>query len=258
MTLASKIIITIVSIITVLAILAGVFIHVVRGFSFSRGAVKTVESTVDLEGTLSEIILEADFSEITVKTGSAFSVSYCVPEILEPSVELKNGTLTVRSHSNNLNVVSFGNVHFDNFIIITIPEDSELARISLDVDAGEINLEDLDVSKLQVVADAGNIQMDNINSTRMEIEVDAGNIDIRKSSAETLTIDADAGNVELYDSTIGNITADVDAGNIESHDCTIESGRCDTDLGNISLRGDIGDVATHTSLGSATSDKKSA
>lgn len=257
MTLASKIIITIVSIITVLVILAGVFIHGVRGFAIGSGAVKTAEGTIDLDGNLSEIILDADYSEITVKTGSEFSVSYCVPEVLEPKVELKNGTLTVSSRSSHsLNVVSLGNVH--NYITIIIPEDSELARVSVDVDAGELNLADLDVSKLQLAADAGNIQMDNITSSRMEIDVDAGNIEIRDSSADTMEIDADAGNVELYDSTIGTLTADVDAGNIESHNCTIENGRCEADLGNINLRGDIGDVSTHTSLGSATTDKKSA
>lgn len=259
MTLASKIIITIISIITVLAILAGVFLHVVKGFSFGSGVVKTAEGTIELEGSLSEIILDADHSEITVKTGSEFSVSYCVPEALEPKVELKNGTLTVNSHSTgSLNLVSLGNVHYDNYITIIIPEDSELARVSVDVDAGEINLNNLDVSKLQLTADAGNIQMDSITSNRMEIDVDAGNIEIRDSSADTMEIDADAGNVELFNSTIGTLTADVDAGNIESHDCTIESGRCDADLGNINLRGDIGDVSTHTSLGSASTDKKSA
>ena len=256
MTSASKIIIAIVSIITVIAILLGVFIHLVKGFSFS-GSIQTVENTLNLDGTLSEIIMDIDWAEISIKTGDEFSVSYCVPSVLEPNVELKNGTLEINTPSSNLNL-NFRNANFDNYIIVTIPADSELARISVDVDAGEVNLEDLNVSKLQVAADAGNIQLDSITSTRMEIEADAGNLEIRKSSADTLNIDVAAGNVELYDSTIGTITAEVDAGNIESHDCTIENGTCDTDLGNISLKGNIGDVSAHTSLGNAYTEKKSA
>ena len=256
MTSASKIIIAIVSIITVIAILIGVFLHIVKGFSFD-GSTHTVENTVELDGTLSEIIMDIDFAEISIKTGDEFSVNYCVPSVLEPKIELKNGTLEIKTPSNNLNL-HFGNVKFDNYIIVTIPSDSELARINIDVDAGEVNLEDLNVSKLQVAADAGNIQLDNITSTRMEIDADTGNLEIRKSSTDTLNIDVDAGNVELYDSTIGTITAEVDAGNIESHDCTIENGTCDTDLGNISLKGNIGDVSAHTSLGNAYTEKKSA
>ena len=257
MTVASKIIITIISLVTVVAIFAGVFMHVVKGYSFGRST-KTVENTVNLDGTLSEIIMDIDFSEINIKTGNEFSVHYSVPDAIEPKVELKNGTLEVRTPSTNNLHLNFGNVKSDNFITITIPEDSELARISIDVDAGEVNLEDLDVSKLQMSVDAGNIQLDNITSNRMEIEADAGNIEIRKSDVEDLNIEVDAGNVELYDSIVGTFIAEVDAGNIESHDCTIDGGRCDTDLGNISLRGEIGDVSVHTSLGNASTEKKSA
>ena len=158
MTVASKIIITIISLVTVVAIFAGVFMHVVKGYSFGRST-KTVENTVNLDGTLSEIIMDIDFSEINIKTGNEFSVHYSVPEAIEPKVELKNGTLEVRTPSTNNLHLDFGNVKSDNFITITIPEDSELARISIDVDAGEVNLEDLDVSKLQMSVDAGNIQL---------------------------------------------------------------------------------------------------
>ena len=231
--------------------------HVVKGYSFGR-TTKTVENTVNLDGTLSEIIMDIDFAEISIKTGDEFSVHYSVPEALEPKVELKNGTLEVKSPSSNNINFNFGNVKFDNFIIITIPEDSELARISMDVDAGDIHLDDLNVSKFQITVDAGNVQLDNITSNRMEIEADADNIEIRKSDIEDLNIEVDAGNVELYDSTVGTFIAEVDAGNIESHDCTIDGGRCDTDLGNISLRGEIGDVSVHTSLGNASTEKKSA
>ena len=62
-------------------------------------------------------------------------------------------------------------MHYDNYITIIIPEDSELARVSLDVDAGEINLNNLDVSKLQLTADAGNIQMDSITSRIIHMTV---------------------------------------------------------------------------------------
>ena len=257
MTVASKVIITIISLVTVVAIFVGVFMHVVKGYSFGRNT-KTVENKINFDGTLSEIILDIDLAEVSIKTGDEFSVHYSVPEVLEPNVELKNGTLEVKSPSTNNIHFNFGDMKLDNFIIITIPEDSELARISMDIDAGDIDLDDLDVSKLQLTVDAGNIQLDNITSNRMEIEADAGNIEIRKSDVENLNIEVDAGNVELYDSTIGTFTAEVDAGNIESHDCTIDGGRCDTDLGNISLGGDIGDVSVHTSLGNASTERKSA
>ncbi len=227
--------------------------YIFRGFSFGTRSTRTVEGNVSLEGDLSEIIVEADISEVKIRTGSEFSVAYSVPEALEPKVSLKNGTLEVSSLS-SMNL-SFGNMNFDNYIIITIPEDSELARVSVDVDAGDIDLSELNVSKLQVTVDAGNMDLKKISATRIEIDADAGNVELRDCNTDSLKIDVDAGNVDLYDSTIGTINAEVDAGNIESHNCKIDSGTVDADLGNIDLGGEIGDVSAHASLGNTHVDK---
>ena len=69
MTTASKIIITILSIVTVLVIFFAVIFRGIRGFIFNFSSnFKLVEESKELEGEVSEIIFDASLSKSPVRT----------------------------------------------------------------------------------------------------------------------------------------------------------------------------------------------
>ena len=244
----TKIYITILSLITVIAIMAGCFIHIFNKGHFSWNPVrsKSVSDTIKLSGDVDTIIVDLDYAGVTVAYGDDIHVEYTLPENMIPDIELKNGTLSILQK----NSVRFGGSGWDEYsVMIVIPEDTGLDKLELNLDAGNFEIADIPCNELKIKCDAGNIELDKIEATNMKVDVDAGNIELTGCCADLLNVKADAGNIQLDDCTIDVFNADADAGNIDADNCTINSGDVKTDLGNISLNGEIGDVKTHTSLG---------
>ncbi len=246
----TKIYITILSLITVIAIMAGCFIHIFGRGHFSwdwrNGGGKSVSDTIELSGDIDTIKVDIDYAGLTIAYGDDIHVEYTLPDNFIPEIELKNGTLSVIQK----NSIRLGGSGWNDFsVTIVIPKETALDSLDLDIDAGEIKIADIPCEDVAIKCDAGNIELSNINSKDMDVNVDAGNIELTDCTADKMNIKADAGNIQLEDCTIDVFHADADAGNIEADNCTINSGEVRTDLGNISLDGEIGDVKTHTSLG---------
>ena len=249
MTTASKIIITILSIVTVLVIFFAVIFRGIRGFIFNFSSnFKLVEESKELEGEVSEIIFDASFTEASIVYGNELSVAYSMPEELVPTISFKNGTLTVKTGSNRLTNIPM-NVTDDLYITITIPEGTELDKVSVDIDAGNLDITDLKAGTVDLDMDAGNIDMKGVEADKISIDCDAGNVDVKNCITDKFIIDLDAGNADLNNCEIDTIDAEVDAGNFDARNCTINGGSCKASLGNISLSGNIGDVKTDADLG---------
>lgn len=249
----TKIYITIISIVTVIAVLFGCFIHIFNRGNFSwnvRGS-RSVSDTVELSGDVDTIKVDIDHAGITVAYGDDVHVEYTLPENMVPEIELKDGTLSVLQK----NSVRIGGSGWGDYsIMIVIPEETKIEKLDLNLDAGNFEIADIPCEDVKIKCDAGNIELDNIESKDMKIDVDAGNIELTDVSADNVNVKADAGNIQLNGCTIDVFDADADAGNIDADNCTINSGEVKTDLGNISLNGNIGDVKTHTSLGLIDTD----
>ncbi len=245
MNATAKLIITILSFATVIAILAGLYLHVFKGFSpWTSG--KTVSDEKHFEGNVDRLDVDVNFADLVIKTGSDVSVSYKMPESLVPSITFEGGTLKVKSKGNKKTTLS---INGDYDIIITVPEGVSVNSVDINTNAGNVDISDLSGTKISVDADAGNIKCKNINMSIISVDADAGNFDGKNISTDSLSVDMDAGNLVLNDCSVDQINADVNAGNIESHNCTIRRGKCKVDMGNISLSGDIGDVSVKASLG---------
>ena len=248
MTTASKIIITILSIVTVLVIFFALFFRGFRSLVFNfSGSYKLVENCKELDGVPSEIVFDASFTDAAIVYGDKFSVEYSMPDALEPTVSFKDGTLTVRTGSGRTTIPV--NMTEDLYIRITIPEGTELENVKVDIDAGNLDIKDLKAGAFILDMDAGNIDLRNLEADKIEIDCDAGNVDVRGCTAGRFGIDLDAGNADITDCEIDTIDADVDAGNFEARNCTINDGECNASLGNIYLSGNIGDVKTDADLG---------
>ena len=250
---AARVIITILSLVTIAAILVGLYIHVLgKKFKFmgNIGGMGTTSDEVSFEDIPDEIFFDVDAAKIHVEEGDELSLNYSLPEAAKPDIEMKNGKLTVKSKiSGPLTPFGMGK-DFD--IELTVPKGSSFKTLSIDQKAGDISVESLNMGKILIRADAGDIKLDEIKVNEVEIEVDAGNISISDLETGKAVVEADAGNLEISDSKISDIKAKIDAGNIEAHDSTIGSGSCKTDFGNVELNGNIGSVSVKSSVGNAT------
>ena len=242
-------IITVLSLITVAAILLGLYINVFSGRK-KFGPAGMVSDTMTFGEEVKEISIEVDAASINVTEGDRLSVDYTLPASEGTEVEMNNGKLSVTGGKNR-SVFSFGDIN-DFSVDVTVPAGTKLESFSLELDAGEVSIGSFDAKQFSLISDAGNIDIHKINSDAFEITVDAGNVSINGLEAGKTAIEVDAGNIEISDSRIDTIDAKADAGNIEVKDSTVNKGSCETDLGNISLYGDIGDVLTKTSLGNTT------
>ncbi len=247
---AARVIITILSILTIAAILLGLYIHVFgRGFSFT-GSLGTVSDKVSFDEMPDEIYFDVDASRIRVEEGDELSIEYKLPETAKPEIGMKNGKLTFKSKFSD--PISSFRMGREMDIIVTLPGNLMLKSFSINQDAGNISVEALNTGKFIIKADAGDISLDEIKADDAAITVDAGNVSVSKLEADRFTVDADAGNLSISDSRIADIDAKIDAGNIETQRSAIESGSCRSEFGNIDLKGDIGDVSVKTSVGNAS------
>ncbi|MCR4897153.1 MAG: DUF4097 domain-containing protein [Lachnospiraceae bacterium] len=265
----SKLIITILTITTIIAIILGMYIHVYRGFGgfFFGGSKESVSDTLTFEGSVSALDLNADFANVTILPGDGpLTVSYTMPKEMIPDITFGNGKLIITPKKGVF--ITHFNWNTEYSITVTVPAGTDLtslkldsdagnisvrdvnaATVSIEVDAGNVNISNLTADAFLINSDAGNLLLDKVAATEMTLETDAGNIDLNASNVQTFNVDLDAGNLEIISSVIDTINADTDMGNIESRDAEIHSGTCTTDMGDIDLQGNIGDVKVKTSLG---------
>ena len=170
----------IITIITVVCIIAGSLYHI-GGFALglfdnliprsdkSLGNVCTEELSVD---EFSNLVFDTTISNINVKTGDSYMVSYKCNKRLVPKVKSTGDTLTI-SQSNGANYKR----NTTSEITVTIPEGAALNKLSLDTGVGEVNLNSL---------------------TAADAEFDTGIGDLYVTDCSFATCDVDGGTGDSY------------------------------------------------------------
>ena len=221
---ARKIYLLIISLITILAMVFGTVHHVGRyiGFGnsffsniFSTSSGKSVSETVTLDGPVSELYIDADVANISIKYGDDLSVYYCYPEDIKPNINLENEVLSI-----DFNGEPEINTESDNYkLTITIPNDCAL-------------------SYAEITADVGNVKMSGIKTDKLSVEADLGNITLRDMDVNSLEADVELGNMTITDSTVKTSDLLVEMGNYEASGSFNEIS-CDVEMGNITIDSDI-------------------
>ncbi len=248
MTKQAKIFIIILSIVTVLAVCAGLYIHLGRGgFSYSK---ELVAETKELNESISSLNIDLDAADISVEYGDRAYVSYNLPKSAVPTIQVQDGTLTVKNHSNNrFDLSLLSQKGSENSVKIVLPGGTELTDVKVALDAGNISLNEINGDNFHINEDAGNIVLNNLHATNLSLDTDAGNVTLTDGEMDTCKADLDAGNLDLIRVHIKNVDFDMDAGNVTGNECSLEDGKIDSNLGNIKLNGTIGSVKATTDLG---------
>lgn len=188
-------------VITIFAIIAGTFYHTTDWGEkfFDKLGIKTpghsqhFEETVD---TFEKISFDVDLSEIEIRTGNDYRISYKCTENLIPEYEVKNGILQVTQTSKNPHFPK-RNGNDNCTIIITIPQDASLLDITGYCDLGDVELNNLTADNISITCDLGEIVLSNVSATSITCDCDLGDCEIDNCSFDNLTIDNDLGSVEV-------------------------------------------------------------
>ena len=219
---------TILTIITVVAIVLGSMYHV-GGFFKKTGSFfskkgssgETVTETNDLDpDEIDKLEIDCGLMQVNIKEGGKFSVDFDGDERLKPNIKMSGKTLMIKQKDNN--DISLPSLKDDTFLNITVPEGKEFDAITLDVGMGDVKIKNISAKDIDVDAAMGNVEGNDIV---------AGDIDI----------DAAMGNVEFYDAEFKNLDADASMGNItvESvNDLSRYDIAADASLGNIDIGGE--------------------
>ena len=130
-----KIYLSILTIVTIAAIILGVCIHILspigRWFgkdhtSDDLSAAATTSETLDAFDT---IYIDTNVSDITITTGDDYSIRYQASEQLIPQYAVSDGTLTITQPDVDTDIIHLGISKTKCDITITLPADASLTLI---------------------------------------------------------------------------------------------------------------------------------
>lgn len=212
--------------ITLVVILGGLAYNV-GGFGFSRISSSAYADYDFSNQEFSSIDVDVAAADVDIRYGDDYMVSTNISEKYRPTINVKNGKLTIQQKRTKHKLNSLK----DASIEITIPKGVELETIEIDANAGDIDVDVLAGKQLIISADAGDIDLNNL-------------------VFESASISADAGNIDLKDCNLGNITVEADMGEIELENVDFENGKLSADMGNISVDGSFKELDAFCDMGS--------
>lgn len=141
---------------------------------------------------------------VTFEEGSEFS--YRAKNVYGPgfSVDVNDGKLTLNyKNSENFTLLGWqiGNdasLFLDNppEVIVTLPADTDLWSVFMEVGTGNIQINSLDTENLVIQLGAGDIELSKVSaSVNSEIQLGTGNLDLGDSVFEAMYASVGAGNI---------------------------------------------------------------
>lgn len=201
------------------------------------------KGTHQYEQSFTNLILDCDTADITVKAGSEFSCKYKVSSGTEYSFDWKpdnEGTAYITQKSSkakNNKGCSF---------IVTIPSDVTLSSLSIKNEVGDTEINGITMDTVSVITDVGDFDMENVNAGNVTVEADTGDVELEHVMFANLTVTSDVGDCSVEDVDLNNYNLDLstDVGEIEVNDATHRSSYV-LDNGqsqNINITCNVGDV----------------
>lgn len=206
----------IITIITVVCIIAGSLYHI-GGFALglfnnliprsdkSLGNVCTEELSVD---EFSNLVFDTTISNINVKTGDSYMVSYKCNKRLVPKIKSSGDTLTI-SQSKGANYRK----NTTSEITVTIPEGAALNKLSLDTGVGEVNLDALTAADAEFDTGIGDLYVTDCSFATCDVDGGTGNLSFENCAFDEMDIDGGTGNITVTSSqSLDGYMMDLDSG----------------------------------------------
>lgn len=213
---------TILTIITVICIIAGSCYHIIGwGISLAENfnlpffddntnssAGKLTDSGNISLDEFTSIQADINVMDLNIINGQSYSISYSSNEKLIPEYKVENNVLKISQPVKKSNL--FGSKKCK--VTITVP--NQLDTIDITADVGEINLEGLSAALLTLKADVGDIDVSDCNLENVELDTDVGDVDVSDCTLENVELGADVGDIDFNNSTFLTMNASNGTGDI--------------------------------------------
>lgn len=212
-----------------------------------------ISNTVELDGFESVSVYESN-TNVCVKYGETYSVTYKYRAVDAPHIEVENGQLFInveRSFESRANVFldetltffDFGN-DAANELVITVPDDADIYEVNIFVDYGNVYSTDISAHSMQLYANCGNVS---VNGGKFEggVYCDAqnGNVTVKNLTCSSFVgvpynsnmvvnsldtgkldiVEAYCANIELENCSVSDFEMVIDSGNL-----TVDNLICNT------------------------------
>lgn len=245
----NKALMSLLSFVTVLAIIAGLYIHVF-GFTFGNSGKET--SMEESFQNVEEIVIEGNLFNLSIRDGSSdkIEVRFEGAEKLAPKMELNGGKLSIIQPETKFKIKSLKELSGKAELSISIPKGTELKSFDCELDLGNIEADSIGAKDFDIKASLGNVEIREFTADDAQITANLGDVVIRKAYFKDMDIDADLGNVELETVTpVSEYTLDIetDLGDNEVEGKKVESEyHSKGSAGTIDIECDLGNVSVST------------
>lgn len=232
--------IIIISCVAALCVIVGSWVHIRKGFTFLKNHVK-ISSEFNL-GNISDVLkdlddlvepedlgdnmerewdfetdevkkikIDATVADLVVKEGSSFKVGFDGYEKYEPEVKTDSTkTLIVKQPS----VKRSGVKSLNNKIVVCIPADAELEKITIVCNVGDVEITDVIADEFDVRADVGEVHIDMSSAGECEIVAAVGEVGINGGKYDYIKCTANVGEVHINECDFNELKAKADVGEV--------------------------------------------
>ena len=126
--------------------------------------------------SFSEIEIDAQVLTVEIERGTNYwAYAAYSKEFLEPKLKLQNGKLSIKQSTKN-----GPNMGTTTAILrLSIPYDVDLDNIYINVNVGEIEIEDISSDKIRIKNNVGQIDVTDCKFSKLDADTNVGEIDIR-------------------------------------------------------------------------------
>lgn len=179
-------------------------------------------------------------SDIIVKEGTEFSITYPESEKENYTIDVCNQTLAITE----ANPEVFSTIYFGSFgihqypveeITITIPKDYPLSDLTITSDYGDSNIADISCDNLSISNNYGDIYMQNIYCSNLQSNLSDGDCIIDLSAFEDFHHQGNYGDLTVEESTISNSEITLSDGDLDMTDCVIDHMNVQLSYGDLTI-----------------------
>lgn len=194
----------------IFGILSGIaqcFGWLLSAFGLTDDSVQSLaeDSTFAVDGDVSELDISLTASSLHIARGDCWSVTTDSGYV---TVSQAEGTLKVREKS-RFTRFHAGKTH----VVLTVPDDTELKRVSMESGAGRVQIDALSTEVLYFELGAGEAKVDHLTVTKQaDIEGGAGEITLRHAALNHLELNMGVGELSLNAALTGKSSIDFGVG----------------------------------------------
>ncbi len=220
-----KLYLTILWIVTLLAVLVGIGIHV--GGWFGAGLFTNygdiVKDSEDFKSQdITEVIIDADVAELSFSYGDTIEVSHAYPKKCQPEIKTNGNRLVIKQEMPNGLPKSSAQYGLE----VTVPKGTKLELLDIDVEMGKVEINEIECDEIDLNVEMGDVDIEDIKANKGDFNLSMGDLDISSSVIDEVQANCSMGDVDMevdakkvdancsmgdLDITTKNADADIDA-----------------------------------------------